>query len=320
MKITKENDYKIDIDVENIKEFYEFIYFGEYENVDFTDGFIFRGVSDSEYKLCPSVLRDSNIILADQILKEATLLQYFYRHCNDNGLRIPCKKSIAESYFTNIAESKSWYREGIDVWLDDDVLELAALAQHYGVPTRLLDWSQDINTALYFATINALKKKANMKDCSKKFTLWAFNIKILQLINKSLRESNLATIPIRTIIPSYSNNKNLCAQKGVLTSWALNLKGAYDKGLWDKVVIEDTETLLIEYLDGLSPKGLVHNVLFKFNFSYDLIFDVWKYLNKVNYTTAKIFPGYSGVADQIKELSLVDFVIRSSYSKNEIKL
>lgn len=320
MDIKKENDYKVVIDIDNIKEFYNLIYFNTYENVCFMDGFIFRGVSCSKYKLCPSVLRDTKLVLADQLLREATLLQIFYRICNDNGLKIPCKKSISDSYFTNITESKSWYKEGKDVWLDDDVLELAALAQHYGVPTRLLDWSQDINTAIYFATINAMKKINSKDNVSEKFTLWALNIKILQLVNKSLKENNLPIIPIRTIIPSYANNKNLCAQKGVLTSWALNLREAYKKGLWDEVVSEDTEELLVEYLDGLSPKGKVHNVLFQFNFSYSLIYDFWEYLNKINCNTAKMFPGYGGVANHIKDLSLFDFVVESSYSKNKIRL
>lgn len=327
MNITKENDFKITIDIDSINEFYNLIYFNNLneeciKNINFMDGFIFRGVSNSEYKLCPSVLRNSNLILNDQIIKEATLLQNFYKLCNDNGLNVPCNQDISHMYFTDLIESKLWYKEGIDVWLDKGVLELAALAQHYGVPTRLLDWSQDVNVAMYFATINSIKNmKSNPKETSNKyFSLWALNIKLLQLINKSLREKNLATIPLRTVIPSYSNNANLCAQKGVLTSWELNLRGTYEKGLWNEVINEDTEDLLVEFLNGLSPKGLVYNVLFKFNFSYNLIYNAWEYLNKVNYTTSKIFPGYSGVANQIKELPLFDFVINNSYSKNTIKL
>lgn len=328
MNIIKENDYKINIDIENVNEFYNLIYFNDFgeeniKNINFLDGFIFRGVSSSEYKLCPSVLRDSNLVLSDQIIKEATLLHYFYKLCNDSGLKVPCDKNISHMYFTNCTESKLWYKDRVDIWLDEGVLELAALAQHYGVPTRLLDWSQDVNVAMYFATINSIKNKktnADEKVDNKHFSLWALNIKALQLINKSLIENNLSTIPLRTIIPSYYNNRNLYAQKGVLTSWALNLRGAYKEGLWNKVINEDTEKLLIEYLDGLSPKGLVHNILFKFNFSYRLIYDAWNYLNKMDYTTAKIFPGYGGVANQIKELQLFDFVIKNSYSKNEIKI
>jgi hypothetical protein len=43
-------------------------------------------------------------------------------------------------------------------WIFDDLEELTALAQHYGIPTRMLDWTYDFDTALYFASINVAKK------------------------------------------------------------------------------------------------------------------------------------------------------------------
>ena len=130
-------------------------------------GFIFRGQSKESYELIPSAFRYSkdaqnkyNIntllkmvkeVLSDdsdlstelfQVVIEYTLLQKFYRIANYSGLQVPC---INDFIFNASIE---YLKEQIDSptfsWLHKDLVELAALAQHYGIPTRLLDWSFDI--------------------------------------------------------------------------------------------------------------------------------------------------------------------------------
>jgi hypothetical protein len=49
----------------------------------------------------------------------------------------------------------------------DDDLEWLSIMQHYGAPTRLLDWSYSVFVALYFALENAEEKKDS--------ALWAIN-------------------------------------------------------------------------------------------------------------------------------------------------
>ncbi len=56
-------------------------------------------------------------------------------------------------------------------WPDDKSRQLL-LMQHYGLPTRLLDWSQSLFTALYFAVCN---KKKDDKNGS----LWALHFQKL---------------------------------------------------------------------------------------------------------------------------------------------
>lgn len=48
-----------------------------------------------------------------------------------------------------------------------------SLAQHYGIPTRLLDWSYDYKSALYFALKDILEK-----PCDSDGVLWSFNYKL----------------------------------------------------------------------------------------------------------------------------------------------
>jgi hypothetical protein len=88
---------------------------------------VFRGVINSEYKLIPSVgrlplLGDSS----EELDRERALLEQFKMK---SALRLQCQPS------------NDWE------WL--------SLAQHYGLPTRLLDWSINPLIALYFATAHS---------------------------------------------------------------------------------------------------------------------------------------------------------------------
>ena len=79
---------------------------------------LFRGVSNTEYKLLPSVLRGYK-----NYAREETILQRF----------------IKEAYVYKRNISPTNYIE----WIE--------LAQHFGAPTRLLDWTSNPLVALFFA-------------------------------------------------------------------------------------------------------------------------------------------------------------------------
>lgn len=109
--------------VDNINEFWE--EFNKYADKAalFGKSFIFRGVLDANYELIPSIGRKTKNNTYENIQTlESNILQEFKR------LAVPIIKKIPQNDFE---------------WL--------FLAQHYGLPTRLLDWSTNPMVGLFFA-------------------------------------------------------------------------------------------------------------------------------------------------------------------------
>lgn len=98
------------------------------EFTDYNCGhFVYRGVEDSSYKLVPSIGRISEDILEEH---EFSLEKY-----EKETLHIFKMKSFSEYSGNNFND-----------------LDWLVLAQHHGLPTRLLDWTTSPLVALYFAT------------------------------------------------------------------------------------------------------------------------------------------------------------------------
>lgn len=114
-----------------------------------SSGFMWRGQRDAGWGLVAAAHRLGNNPI-DATRFEEMDLKNFIRSCIDLGLQIPDEKMV---------ETVDGFHAGMIVFNQDRLSErskVVALAQHYGVPTTFLDWSQSSTIALGHAVWSAI--------------------------------------------------------------------------------------------------------------------------------------------------------------------
>lgn len=292
-------------------------------------GFVYRGERTNKYKLLPGALREDQVdklyknnkhindywkLLTNQVNAEYSLLRDFYKAANYNGLKVPKVDAISQNY-NDAFPSELWRRTGTYKWLSDDIADLAALAQHYGVLTRLIDWSYDFYVALYFACMGAIKareKKDFIKDDT--IVIWALNAYYIQFLQPSS-----ARIPLKFVVPPYHDNPNLNAQKGVLSYWEIEVpsQAEFRKELQQGITRLTDRTplneLLQKYCVDHPDKQTPITLLYKLEFPVQDCVIAYEYLRGLGYTAARLFPGYDGVVKNMDEDAIFEKVKRLMY-------
>lgn len=269
---------------------------------------VYRGVKDSIFGLLPSALRPEGQMNLQKIAKayiknnstvmdvsrgelpqkqiEMLGLLWFYDLANQQGIDLP---NMPHSHLGDpFLESNDLMKQA---QLADEFIEVRALAQHYGIPTRMLDWTFDINAAIYFA-VREICPEDISNHPEKKVSIW------------ELDKSRLAWVSddVRFVIPRYHENPNIRAQSGILSQIVGNRKD--DK--LDEMNFEYAIRQMCKSAKGYHASAVRDGeppILIRYDIPYGDVSVLQDYLNGQNMGYHQYFPGLTGVAESMKRMS-----------------
>ena len=194
----------------------------------------YRGQASSIWPLLPKAFRDGVLIGYDehpliagqsrvvpQSRAEFQAVQQFALAADNAGLDITggWRVLLRHQDPQVIFDDPDWEYK----WPQDEILETVALAQHHGVPTRLLDFTQNPLVAAYFAASSAWESKkpvpAGTRD-REYLAVWVVDLRFIRAINniKSRYRERIGEVRVPR-----ANNSYLDAQAGFfLIDWGAN--------------------------------------------------------------------------------------------------
>jgi FRG domain len=258
---------------ESISSYKDFIAFTEDHRARLDRPLWFRGCGKKIYELTPSLYRHRYTRNIEDFMKlEETLIQRFQQRS------IPFNT-----------------REMRDSW------EWLFLMQHYGIPTRLLDWTESPLTALFFAvTASPYKLNANQTyGFSSDAAVW-----ILSPDDWNKKSVDLASFPGRILS---TNDSNLNAYEpigdcGVMKDFPLAIFGSHNsqrivaqRGVF-VVFGKDTNSMEKIYRNNDFPEDCLYKIILKKSDLPDLL----DAIRRNGITDSVVFPDLDGLSREIR--------------------
>lgn len=285
-----------------------------FRQIDPSNRWAFRGVGSDDYQLIPSALRipskladfSSRVVRTNnsrqQAQAEFDIIKYFFHLADAEALPLPEDSQTLRQRLQSLSKRSSGQLLP-GSWPPDDLLSLIALAQHSGVPTRLLDWTYNSHKAAYFAARDCVQLcRDGMTDVeSRHLVVWAIDTQMLAirrdaqyrasrfLENEGIHTGKPQRVPLHIVTAPTAGNPNLAAQQGLFTLYRPEeVSEAVDRRPLTQILHDD-------FRGHLTPLLLVFQLV-----AAEAQQALW-WLAKEGITAAKIWPGYGGVARAMEE-------------------
>ncbi|WP_336951200.1 FRG domain-containing protein [Acinetobacter sp. AS167] len=271
---------------------------------------IFRGQGNADWKLSPNASRTAvDITIRDQVKFEVQMLVHFLEYCDKTGIQVPghiasTKKSLDE--MLSGANDKDLFE-----WPTDKYHEILAFAQHYGVSTRLLDWSKRSFIAAYFSSSEAVKGiadaivKNTKPDLKQRLAIWILESKKVYNHNTQFNySSNRSLIPFDIISIPSNVNFHIAAQQGCFTIFRHVSKEINDND--DEWFCKPLEFSKDKTLDttNLNYSKYLH----KWTLPYSEAHKLLKLCELYNVNAASVYPTATGVGYAVKDLMNIQVI------------
>lgn len=254
---------------------------------------IFRGQSNADWPLATTFEREA---------KKHNLDRYYYKTCESNILTD--FKRQAGQHIKNYPP-------------EDSLIDWLAYIQHYGGPTRLLDFSYSFYVAAFFSmqqsgnspsiwsiNVNQLishneKYKSLLFDVGYRETLNKYGVEANENIMAPQKFTSNHTSGCILLVEPYNQEQRLAIQQGLFLfptkleeTFETNLCGSLsDPGNCFKQ--ENIKVIKVNDLSGLSSDKLIcTQIVFKPSIVYEAI----NKLKSMNISNATLFPGLDGFA------------------------
>ena len=243
-----------------------------------------------------------------QFKRELYVLLKFLDFSDRNGLKVTADYKVRE-HIHNYFHFKS------EFWPRMEFIEIISLAQHYGVPTKVLDWTYDYKVALYFALKDILDSTKENADG----VLWAFNYKLFE--NNPL-DKDMYFNKLHFYRPEYDNNPNLRAQRGLFSFLIDDVHNQNNLSL-EKIVKNELESEKeykgLKWADYKQPRILPPRIeidkpiFYKFIIPKNIKAKMLKELYSEGYSEEFLFPGYDGVKLAMKNSAILENKLKEEH-------